>query len=221
MTLKKIIGVGIPAGVQSTLFALANTLGQSAVNSFGKVVMAAHAASNNVQGIIHTPMSTLDQATLAFTSQNLGAKRIDNIRKVERKSVLINAVSSLIIALIAFTIGGTLLKIYNVDSEEMMQAALTHMHIVTATAGLGTLMCVYAALMRGIGYSVKPTVVTLIGSCLLRVLWILFLLPLNHKLGFLYIVYPITWIVTTAVHFVCFRRGLRKTERRLAAGDDI
>ena len=200
--LVKIIKIGVPAGIQGSLFSISNVLIQSAINSFGSTVVAGNSAASNLEGFIYTGMNAFAQAAVTFTSQNVGARRYDNLDRVMRNCLLCAAVTGLVLGGGASLLGEQLLHFYSSD-EAVVAAGLARMHIICTTYLLCGCMDVLASCLRGRGYSVLPMVVSLVGSCLLRLVWIATIFQLFRSTTTLYLSYPISWILTALVHLGC------------------
>ena len=194
--------IGLPAGLQSTVFSLSNVVIQSAVNSFGSIVVAGNSAASNLEGFVYTAMNAFAQAAVTFTSQNMGARRYDNLDRVMRNCLLCATVTGLVLGGGASLLGEQLLHFYSSD-EVVVTAGLARMHIICTTYLLCGGMDVLASCLRGRGYSVLPMVVSLVGSCLLRLVWIATIFRLFHTTTMLYLSYPVSWILTALVHLAC------------------
>ena len=212
--LLQILRIGLPAGLQSTVFSLSNVVIQSAINSFGSTIVAGNSAASNIEGFVYTAMNSFAQAAVTFTSQNMGARRYDNLDRVMRNCLLCVVVTGLVLGGGASLLGTQLLHFYSSD-EAVVAAGLARLHIISATYLLCGIMDVLASCLRGRGYSVLPMIVSLVGSCLLRLVWIATIFQLFRSTTTLYLSYPISWILTAAVHLICLlvvRRKLKKTE---------
>ena len=214
--LGQILRIGLPAGLQSTVFSLSNVVIQSAVNSFGSIVVAGNSAASNLEGFVYTAMNAFAQAAVTFTSQNMGARRYDNLDRVMRNCLLCAAVTGLVLGGGASLLGEPLLHFYSSD-EVVVTAGLARMHIICTTYLLCGGMDVLASCLRGRGYSVLPMVVSLVGSCLLRLVWIATIFRLFHTTTMLYLSYPVSWILTTLVHLACLLVVRHKMNENLKA----
>lgn len=201
--LKEVLEIGLPAGLQSSVFAISNVLIQSSINSFGSAVMAANGAAGNIEGFIYTAMNSISQATLTFTGQNMGAKKYNRILRILGAcSVLVTAIG--LIAGVAARLGGpVLLQLYTTEPE-VVAIGLVRLSFVGLPYFLCGLMEVVGGMLRGCGYSVTPMIVSMLGACAFRVIWIYTLFAAFPTLTMLYISYPISWLLTTAAHMVCF-----------------
>lgn len=219
MKLKQIMQVGIPAGLQGMLFSLANVTVQSSINSFDNTVLVAgSAASSSVENFVYANVNSFYQANTAFTSQNYGAGNYDRILKVRRTAVASGVISTFLISWLAILFGRQLLGIYS-PSPEVVDAGMVRMWFLLALYGLDALMDVQVGSMRGIGYNVLPMLVTLVGACAFRLVWLatVFRIPAFHRIETVYIVYPISWTLTALAHGICFFFAYRKLMRRVGA----
>ncbi len=209
----KMIQIGLPAGLQGALFSVSNVLIQSSVNSFGSIAMAGNTAAQNLEGFVYTAMNSLHQTCISFTGQNYGARQYKRMGKI----LLICQGCVIAVGLIlgngVYLAGGTLLKLYSPDAEVIAYGRLRLFYICTTYALCG-MMDVMVGSLRGMGYSIMPMLVSLTGACLFRVVWIMTVFQAYHSLEALYISYPISWLLTFAVHLLCFlilyRRMLSK-----------
>ena len=209
----QILKIGLPAGFQGVVFALSNTVIQSSVNSFGSVVMAGSAAAQNIEGIVYFAMNSFYQASITFTSQCYGAKKFARINKVLAMSLLCVVAAGLICGHGLLFSGYRILGIFSSNSQVIV-AGMNRLSVILSTYFLCGIMDVLVGALRGIGYSVLPMVVSLVGSCLLRLLWLatVFQMERFHTTTTVYLSYPISWAITLSVHAVCFAVLRRKLE---------
>ncbi len=210
----RILRIGVPAGVQGIIFALSNVVIQSSINLFGKNVIAGSAAAANIEGFVYMAMNAFYQTTLSFTSQNYGAGQIKRINKILLRGQLCVIATGLVLGNAAVFFGKPLLGIYS-SSSAVVEAGLVRLKIVCTLYALCGMMDVMVGALRGLGYAVTPTIVSLLGACGLRLLWIatVFQIDKYHSPEFIYVSYPITWTITIAAHFVCYiivKRRLNK-----------
>ncbi len=218
-TLIQILKIGLPAGIQSTVFSLSNVVIQSAINSFGSVVVAGSSASSNIEGFVYTAMNSFAQAAVTFTSQSIGARRYDDLDRVMRDSLLCAVAVGILLGGGAVLAGEPLLHFYSTD-EAVIAAALARLRVISGTYLLCGCMDVLGSSLRGLGYSVLPMIVSLVGSCLFRLVWIATIFQLFRTPFMLYISYPISWILTAVTHLICLlvvRRKLRMRGKANAA----
>lgn len=212
----QLLRIGLPAGIQSTVFALSNVVIQSSVNSFGETVVAGNTAGANIEGFVYIAMNAFYQATLAFTSQNLGAKKLRRIDRTVLTGALCSVVSGLVLGIVIFLLGRPLLTIYT-NNPDVIEIGMERLLYICCPYLLCGLMEVTVGGLRGLGYSVTPMIVSLLGACGLRLLWIftVFQIDAYHTLATIYISYPITWAVTFLAHLVCFMIARKKIHARI------
>ena len=217
-TVQQILRIGLPAGFQGILFSLSNVVIQSSVNTFGETVMAGNSAAANIEQFVYVSMNAMYQATISFVSQNYGAGNYHRIRKIVVRAQVCVLVVGVLLGNLATLGGRVLLSIYT-SSPAVIDAGITRMQIVCATYAICGMMDVMVGGLRGIGYSVMPMLVSLVGACGLRLLWIatIFQLPQFHTIQMLYWSYPVSWTITVAVHVLCFLWALKRVKRHLLA----
>lgn len=208
-----ILKVGLPAGVQGAIFAVSNVLIQSSVNSFGSIAMAGNTASQNIEGFVYTAMNALYQTNLSFTSQNIGAEKYTRINRILFTCQGVVVAVGLVLGTLAYLSGGWLLRVYSSDPE-VISYGLLRMSIICTSYFLCGIMDTMVGSIRGIGYSMLPTIVSLTGACGLRVVWIFTVFAMEHTLAVLYLSYPISWAVTALAHIVCYWRASRKFPKK-------
>lgn len=201
----KIFSIGIPAGFQGVVFSLSNVVIQSSVNSFGPVVMAGSAAAASIEGFVWVSMNSFSQGALTFTSQNIGAGKYSRINKIAFTACSCAAVAGLVLGNLAYFFGTFLLGIYD-PRPEIIEPGLIRMGLVCVLYFTCGLMDCIVGSIRGMGYAVTPTIVSLLGACGLRILWIftIFRIPEYHTEFMLFVSYPVSWTITFLVHFICY-----------------
>lgn len=214
-----IIRIGLPAGFQGIVFALSNVVIQSSVNLFGNIVVAGNSAAANIEGFVYMAMNSFYQATLSFMSQNFGAGEYKRLNKILACGELCVVAVGLVLGNAAVLFGNQLLSIYS-DSPEVIAAGMVRLHYISKVYFLCGIMDVLVGALRGIGYSVLPMVVSLLGACGLRLLWIatVFQIPQFHKVEVVYLSYAITWIITAGVHFLCYIIVRKKVTKKYEQG---
>ncbi len=199
----EIIKVGIPAGVQSSLFSISNVLIQSSINSFGSTVMAGNAAASNIEGFTYIAMNSVYQASLTFTSQNVGAKKPERISRVAAVCLLIVTTVGLVLGSLSCIFGETLLKIYSTDAA-IIPYGMVRLQYICLPYFLCGVMEVFVGLLRGMNCSTLPMIVSVFGSCVFRVLWVYTAFRAYPTQETLYIAYIISWALCSAIHFICY-----------------
>lgn len=200
---RKIAAIGLPAGIQGALFSVSNVLIQSSVNSFGAVAMAGNTAGSNVEGFVYTAMNSVHQTAVSFTSQNLGGKKYDRINRIMLECLLFVALIGLVMGNGVVLFGEQVLSLYSKDPE-VIRYGMQRLAIICTTYCLCGMMDVLVGCIRGLGYAVMPMIVSLMGACVFRIIWIYTIFQWNRTLRTLYISYPISWLLTACVHFICF-----------------
>ena len=208
--LSKIVRIGIPAGLQGMIFSISNVVIQSSVNSFGPVMIAGNAAAQGVEGFIYISMNGFSQAMLTFAGQNMGAGKIDRIKKAVRDSILCASFAGIILGCLAIVFGPVLLGFYS-TSPEVQAAGMIRLKVILLTYFTCGIMDCTANAIRGVGHSVLPMILTLLGACGLRMLYIFtfFQIPRFHTFQGIFYSYPISWTVTAAILAIGFVRVLK------------
>ncbi len=201
--LKQILRLGLPAGVQSSLFSISNVIIQSSVNSFGSVAMAGIAAGSNYDSYIFTGTNAVSQTAMTFTSQNIGAKNIENIGRIYRYCLTFASAIGISLGIVGFIFSEQIVSFFS-DDAGVIQIGAERMRLVMPFFFFCSLMDVTASEIRGMGKSVEPMLVSLIGACGIRILWVFFILPLDRTLINLYWSYPVSWAVTFFAQFIMF-----------------
>ena len=218
---------GLPAGLQSVVFSVSNVLIQSTINSYGDAVIAGSAAAGNIEGFIYIAMNSLYQTAMTFAGQNVGAEKIERVKRISLISIVVVIITGVLLGLFCFLFSETLLSIYinggDVAVRDMvMQAGITRMSIISTTYFLCGIMEVLSGLMRGMGKPITPMIVSILGSCVLRIVWIAVICNtlFPGQIELLYLAYPVTWIVTNLAHSVCcvatYKQLLRQRNSRNA-----
>ena len=212
-----IMKIGLPAGLQGCIFSISNVLIQSSVNSFGSTVMAGNTAASNIEGFVYVSMNSLHQTCISFTSQNFGAGKFKRIKKVLINCLVIVAITGLVLGNSAYFFGKYLLSAYN-NEAEVISYGLIRLSIISTVYFLCGLMDVMVGAMRGIGYSILPMIVSLVGACGLRIVWIYTVFVKFRTLDILFISYPVTWTITFLSHLVCYYIVTRKYKDKFREG---
>ena len=213
--LLKMMQIGLPAGIQGSLFSISNVLIQSSVNSFGSIAMAGNTAGSNIEGFVYTAMNSFYQASISFTGQNYGAHKFRRIGKVLLYCEGLVILVGLIMGNGAYLLADKLLLLYS-DDPEVIAYGVRRIAYICIPYFLCGMMDVIVGSLRGIGCSLLPMFVSLTGACVFRVIWIYTVFAKVHTLPCLYLSYPISWALTFSVHLICFLvlyRRLRKNNQ--------
>ena len=201
--LGKVLRIGMPAGVQGMVFSLSNVCIQSAINSFGPDAIAGSAAALNFEYCSYFVINAFNQTAVTFTSQNFGAKEYDRCKKVYRGCMLLGMVFCAILS--AFFILGrhTFIRIFTVDPPVIEYAMIRMTHVMMLEFMTGSYEIAGAAL-RGMGYSLLPTIITILGSCGFRILWLYTVFRKFRTFDWIMNVYPISWILTGTAMIIIY-----------------
>lgn len=211
-----VMRVGLPAGFQGTIFSLSNVVIQSSINSFGSdAIVSGNSAASSIEGFIYMAMNTFYQAAISFTGQHMGAKKYSRIPKILASSLLCVTATGLILGWAAFMLGRPLLGIYS-NSSIVVDAGMARLSVIATTYALCGMMDVMVGMLRGLGYSIMPMIVSLLGACGLRILWIatVFQIPEYHSPRTVYLSYPMSWGITLLVHIICYVFVWKRLKRR-------
>ncbi len=196
--------VGIPAGIQSTLFSLSNVVIQSSINEFGSIVMAGNGAASSVSNFVYNVMNAFSQSCLTFSSQNIGAGKIDRVGKILLVSLLCVALCGGIMGNLFYLSGRNLLGFYSNDPE-VIDAGMVRLAYICIPYFVFGMMDVFVGSLRGMGVSFVPMMVSLMGICAFRLLWVDTYFQSHHTVEGLYLSYPVSWIITCTVQaLICF-----------------
>lgn len=208
----RIIRIGLPAGLQQSMFSVSNIIIQSSINSFGTAVMSGSSAAQSINGFQYVLLAGVSQATVNFVGQNYGAQKYDRVRQVRRISMLYSAFFGIVSAAIIMCFKSQLLGIYITDSQEAIDAGVIKLLFVCTFAFLNGLYDVTAASLRGIGSSTPPAIISIVGICGVRLLIIytIFRMPEFHNLYTLYSAYPISWLATLVAGTLVYSGIARK-----------
>jgi len=220
--LKSILRVGLPAGMQSTLFSLSNVAIQSSVNGFGEVIVAGNSAAVNLEGFIYCIVNAMHQTTLSFTGQNMGAGKQERVPRILGTALGCMVVAAAIIAAVCGLWGEALLGIYS-DTPEVISAGLVRLRLLSATYLLCGIMDILVGSLRGMGQSVIPMIVSLVGVCGIRLGWIatIFQIPAYHSILTIYVSYPVSWTVTMLAHLTCWAIVTRRMKADYEAKEKL
>ena len=212
--LKQIFQVGIPAGIQSTVINLSNALLQSSVNSFGSIAMAGYTAANNIFGFLYVSVNSVTQSCMSFTSQNYGVRKTKRMDKVLLDCIILSFTFSFTLGCGAYFFGNELLRLYTSDPD-VIQCGIEILAYTTVPYFCCGIMDLIPGALRGMGHSGVPMILSIIGTVGTRIVWIFGLFPHNRSLSFLFISYPVSWILTILMQIICFYFVRRKVHRNI------
>lgn len=211
---REICRIGLPAGLQGMMFSISNVVIQSTINSFGATVMAGNTTASNIESYIYVSMNSIYQGAITFTGQNMGAHRYDRISRVCRDSLLAVTGIGLSLGALLMLFKQHLFYIYTNDAA-VVAAATVRTSIIAPTYFICGMMDTMVGMLRGMGSSIAPMLVSVLGVCVFRIVWIATAFRLNPTREMLYWSYPISWFITLAVHCICYFLVKRRLNRRL------
>ena len=211
---KQILVIGLPAGIQGTVFALSNVTVQSSINSFGKIVMAGNGAASNLEGFVYVAMNTFYQSAISFTSQNLGAKKYERLTPILFTCLGCVLVTGALLGIGLCYFGDIFLSIYSSDPE-VISAGIIRLSYIGKIYFLCGTMDVLCGCLRGMGYSLIPMINSLLGSCAFRLVWLATVFKIYHTQDMVYIVYPLSWIITITLHLILYIYVRKKMQKNM------
>lgn len=210
--------IGIPAGINGTVFSISNTLIQSSINYFGSTVIAGCSASSNIEGFLYMIQDAFSQSSLAFTSQNMGAKKYGRIGRIFSLNLLMVIAVCVVAGTAVYFLRLPILHIYSSDANVCAAGAVRLSITCLCYFTLGV-MNTMVGMIRGLGYSLLPTLVSMGGCCGFRIFWIYTIFAANKTLAVLFWSYPASWTITAVIHLICYFFILKKIKLRIASGE--
>jgi Na+-driven multidrug efflux pump len=204
--LVKMLRIGLPAGMQSSLFSISNVMIQSSINSFGDVLMSGNAAAGNIEGFVYASLNAFHQTAVNFIGQNAGARQYKRVSKTLAICLACVSVTGLVLGALAYKFGPALLSLYITDSPEAITWGMVRMSCICLLYFICGMMDVSTGALRGLGESFSPMVISVLGVCGIRIGWIMtiFQIPAFHTPQSLYISYPISWGITFLCQMAAF-----------------
>lgn len=214
--MKKIVRIGLPAGIQGATFSVSNVIIQSAMNSFGEVLVSGNAAVSNLEGFCFATVNGFHQAAVNYIGQNVGAQQYDRVKKIFKLCVLYASLAGLLVGGALTIFRRPLLSIYITDSQQALEVGMIRVFFTSAPYFLYGLLDAAAGSLRGLGASTISMLISVLGICGSRLLWIftVFQIPELHTPICLYSSYPISWILTAIAEFVVFPIIFRRMAER-------
>lgn len=212
MQLAKMLRIGLPAGIQSSLFSISNVLIQSSINSFGDVFMSGNAAASNIEGFVYVSLNAFHQTAVNFIGQNAGAKQYKRVSRTLWICLGCVAFTGLTLGTLGYAFGPQLLSIYITDSAEAIGYGMIRLSFICLPYFLCGLMDVSTGALRGLGASFAPMLISVLGVCGIRIGWIytVFQMPQFHTPQCLYFSYAVSWTVTFLCQMIAFFFVYRK-----------
>ena len=213
--LRKIIRIGLPAGIQSSLFAISNVMIQASVNSFGDVLMSGNAAAANLEGFVYVMLNAFHQTAVNFIGQNVGAHQYERVKKILWICLGCVTVVGLTAGVTVYSFGEPLLSIYITDSQEAIAYGMIRLGMICVPYFLCGLMDVSTGALRGMGASVAPMIISVLGVCGIRIGWIatIFQIEQFHTPRCLYFSYTVSWTITFVAQMIACSQVYRKQGR--------
>ena len=214
--LLKMLRIGVPAGIQSSMFSASNVALQSAVNTFGSVAVSGNAAVSNLEGFMYVIENAFHQTAVNYVGQNCGAQQFDRVKRVTGLCTLYAVIAGLVAGFTMYACGPQLLSLYITDSQEAIQIGMERMKVDILPYFLFGMQDVLTGVLRGMGASFLSMIITVLGICGIRILWIntVFQIPAFHTQPSLYLSYPLSWSITFLVQFTAFLVVFRKVRGR-------
>ena len=220
----KILQIGLPAGFQGTLFSLSNVFIQSSVNLFGETVIAGNSSASSIEGFVYVAMNAMYQTAISFTSQNIGAMKFERVNKILFTAQGLVIATGVIMGNAVVLLGQPLLSLYT-DNPAVVEAGMVRLIYICSVYALCGMMDVMVGSLRGMGCSIVPMIVSLLGACAFRLVWLatIFQVPEYHCVETIYMSYPVSWTLTFLAHVVCFIivRNKRGKEWKLMEGKTV
>ncbi len=207
---EEILRIGIPAGVQGIAFSLSNVVIQSSINSFGSTVVAGNTAAANIENFVYIGMMAFSSATITFTSQNIGANKPENIKKIMWLTLILDTVTAFVVGFIAYYFADYFLLLYT-DSAEVVEIGKIRLLYVALFLFLNGILDVFVNSMRGMSYSTPPTIIMLLGVCGFRLLYLFTYFPTHRSLATIYLAYPLSWTLTDLLQIALWIYVYHKT----------
>ncbi len=222
LQLMKMVRIGLPAGIQGSLFSISNVIIQSSVNSFGDVFMSGSAAAGNIEGFVYVSLNAFHQTAVNFTGQNAGAHKFDRVYRTLWICLGCVTVVGLVTGVTAYSLGEMLLSIYITDSELAIAYGMTRLSLICLPYFLCGLMDVSTGALRGLGASIEPMIISVLGVCGFRIFWIytIFAIPKYHTPECLFLSYTISWVITFLLQLFAFFRVYKKRVRAEALREE-
>ena len=211
----KMVAVGLPAGLQSCAFSLSNTFLQSGVNTFGKDAMAGSTAISTVEGLMWVTLTSFNNTTTTFVSQNLGAGKLDRAKKAFSYSLLVTGALGIVVGLSAYFLSDPIISIFIKDNPIAFDFARERMSVTFPLYFLAGIMGVLPGAIRGLGSSLPPSLITIFGTCGIRIIWVYTVFKQYPSLNVLYLVHPITWVLTITALAITLRIVYKKAKIKL------
>jgi len=215
--LVEILRIGLPAGLQSLLFSITNVMIQASVNTFGSTIMAGSSAASNIDGFIYTAMNAVTQTAMAFTGQNMGARKYERIGRILGRCILLVTLVGGIMGVLCSLFRNGLINIYANGDPEVIYWGAQRMLIVALPYFIFGISDTIVGVVRGMGNSTLPMIISIFGVCAFRVLWLYTAFAVEPTFAVLMLGYPVSWIVTLMGQSLCYLLMKKKIIARYEA----
>lgn len=221
--LMKMIRIGVPAGIQSSMFSASNVVLQSAVNTFGSVAVSGNAAVSNLEGFMYVIENAFHQSAVNYVGQNCGAMQFKRVKKITVLCMVYAIIAGLVAGFTMYAFGPQLLSLYITDSQEAIAIGMDRMAVDILPYFLFGMQDVLTGVLRGMGASFLSMILTVLGICGIRILWIntVFQIPAYHTQPILYISYPLSWTITFIAQAIAFFAVFCKVRRQAERKEDV
>ncbi len=204
--LKNVVRIGLPSGLQSVMYSLSNLLIQASINSFGTTAIASWSAIGKIDGFIWMVMSAFGISVTTFVGQNFGARCYDRVRRCTRVGLTMALVSTLSLSAVIYAFGAPLLRFFTGD-EAVVELGVNFFHVLAPSYFLFVFIEILSGAIRGAGEALQPMLITCVGVCGLRVVWLLVAVPMRHTMEMVAMNYPVSWIITAVIFIIYYLRG--------------
>ncbi|MBO5851688.1 MAG: MATE family efflux transporter [Clostridia bacterium] len=218
--LLEVIKIGLPAGIQSSLFSLSNVFIQTTINKCGKIAMAGSSYAVQIEAYVYCSMNSISMAIMSFISQNYGAKKFDRIYKTIRYGLIMTVVAGLVLGVAGILVSRPIVSAV-AENSEVVEYAFKRLLIVCAPYFLCGIMEVFSYSMRALGKSFTSMIISLLGSCVLRIIWVNVMFEFFPSYTLIFVSYPATWIITAVVLATVLFRMLKKFKRQFKAEENL
>ena len=208
--LMRILKIGVPAGIQGMIFSISNVLIQSSINSFGSIVVAGNSAASNLEGFSYTAMNSMYQSVVTFVGQHMGAKKFSRIKEIIKTGCLQVILIGVIFSGFLLLFAHPLLNLYAPGDEAVIASGIERFKVILTTYFICGIMEVAVGGSRGMGESFKPMIVSIIGVCGIRIVWVYTIFEIFRTPFSVYISYPVSWLVTGGLQLIICMRVLKK-----------
>jgi Na+-driven multidrug efflux pump len=214
--LKEVLIIGVPTGIQSMLFAIANVTMQSHINSFGEYATAGNSVASTIDAILYHVIHAFGLTVLTFTGQNYGAGNYERIITSKNMSIVLECTIGLLAGIIMLVVAAILVPIL-ANNPETIFYAQKRLWVMGFTYFVCGIMDCYSCAMRGVGRSISAMVISLIGSCVLRIIYleIIRAIPAIYSIDLVYLTWPISWIITIIIYVFVTKATFKKVKREI------